>query len=138
VDADYRPFQRGCAAYRGQDARHKRQTDHRNFTLFRTHNPQPSFTITATSNFPINAAALVPQHAFYQVDGWRGTWTPVTLKAKNGAVVSTGTVKVPALLNGQHVLYVFASDGDVGTVQDGNPNSSVISPIGSVVFTVEK
>jgi hypothetical protein len=36
------------------------------------------------------------------------------------------------------VLYVFASDGDVGTVQDGNPNSSVISPIGSVVFTVEK
>jgi YVTN family beta-propeller protein len=106
--------------------------------LFRTHNPQPSFTITATSNFPINAAALVPQHAFYQVDGWRGTWTPVTLKAKNGAVVSTGTVKVPALLNGQHVLYVFASDGDVGTVQDGNPNSSVISPIGSVVFTVEK
>jgi hypothetical protein len=45
---------------------------------------------------------------------------------------------LPALLNDQHVLYVFASYGDVGTVQDGNPNSSVISPIGAVVFTVEK
>ncbi len=107
--------------------------------LFRTHNPQPSFVISATSSFPENAAALVPQYAYYQVDGWRGKWTSVALKAKNGGTVSTGQVKVPApLLNGQHVLYVYASDGDVSTVQDGNPNSAVISPIGSVVFTVEK
>ena len=106
--------------------------------LFRTHNNQPSFTISAASNFQENAAALVAQHAFYQIDGWLGKWTAVKLKAKSGAVVSTGKVKIPALSTGRHVLYVFATDGDVATVQDGNPNSPVISPIGAVVFTVEK
>ena len=106
--------------------------------LFRTHNPQPTFTITASSNFSENAAALVPQHAFCQVDGWQGKWTAVKLKAKNGAIMSTGKIKVPAMTTGIHVLYVYASDGDVATVQDGNPNSAAISQIGSVVFTVEK
>jgi YVTN family beta-propeller protein len=106
--------------------------------IFRTHNTQPTFAISAVSNFPENAAALVPKHAFYQVDGWQGTWKAVTLKAKAGASVSTGQATLAALSTGQHILYVFASDGDVATIQDGNPNSPVISPVGSVVFTVEK
>ncbi|MGA9474864.1 MAG: hypothetical protein WBV36_20515 [Terriglobales bacterium] len=106
--------------------------------LYRTHNTRPTFTITATSNFAENTAALVPEHAFCQVDGWQGKWTAVKLKAKNGAILSTGKIKVPAMTTGLHVLYVFASDGDVATIQNGNPNSAAISPIGSVVFTVEK
>jgi len=106
--------------------------------LFRTHNTRPTFTISATSNFGENAAALVPQHAFCQVDGWQGKWTAVKLSAKSGATVSTGKIKVPALSTGRHILYVYASDGDVATIQNGNPNSAAISPIRSVVFTVEK
>jgi YVTN family beta-propeller protein len=106
--------------------------------LYRTHNTRPTFTITATSKFAENAAALVPQHAFCQVDGWQGKWSAVKLKAKNGAITSTGKFKVPVMTTGLHVLYVFASDADVGTIQDGNPNSAAISPIGSVTFTVEK
>jgi hypothetical protein len=36
-------------------------------------------------------------------------------------------------------LYAYAAGGDVATVQAGNlPNSPVISPVGSVTFTVEK
>ncbi len=106
--------------------------------LFRTHNTQPTFAITASSNFGENAAALVPQHAFCQVDGWQGRWTAVTLKGKNGTLTSTGKIKVPTMTTGLHVLYVYGSDGDVATIQNGNPNSAAISPIGSVVFTVEK
>ncbi len=108
--------------------------------LFRTHNPQPGFNVSATSNFSANAAALVPKHGFYQVDGWQGAWTPINLTATAGAVTSKAKVKLPALSTGQHILYVYASTGDVSTVQDSNtgPNSAAISPIGFVVFTVEK
>ncbi len=106
--------------------------------LFRTTNTRPSFTISATSTLTGNAAALVPKHAFYQVDGWQGTWSAAPLTAKTGQTVSHATVKPATLATGRHVLYVFASVGDVATVQDGNPNSPVISPIASIVFTVEK
>lgn len=108
--------------------------------LFRTRNTQPSFKITAASNFSENASAMVPKHGFYQVDGWQGTWTAVTLTATAGAVTSKATVKLPVLATGQHILYAYASTGDVSTVQDSNTgaNSPVISPMGFVVFTVEK
>lgn len=106
--------------------------------IFRTTNTQPSFTITATSNYSQNAAALVPQHGFYQLDGWQGTWTPVNLKPKNGTNNSTAKVKLSTLTNGRHILYVYATDGDVATVQSNTVNSPVISPIGSVTFTVEQ
>jgi len=105
--------------------------------LFRTTNTRPSFTISATSTLAGNSA-LVPKHAFYQVDGWQGTWSAAPLTAKSGQTVSHATVKPAALATGRHVLYVFASLGDVATVQDGNPNSPVISPIASIVFTIEK
>jgi len=53
-------------------------------------------------------------------------------------------VKLSSETTGRHIMYMFAADGDVATVQAGLPsgnsigNSPVISPIGSVVFTVEK
>ena len=112
--------------------------------IFRTRNTTPAFTITAQSNFGTNSADLVPKHAFYQVDGWQGTWRAVTLTAKSGTNTSTGKVKLPTLTTGRHIMYMFAADGDVATVQAGLStgnsigNSPVISPIGSVVFTVEK
>jgi len=108
--------------------------------LFRTHNTQPSFVISATSNFPQSASSLVPKHAFYQVDSWLGTWKTATLSAKSGSVTATAKVKLPTLTTGRHVLYAYAALGDVATVQNGaqGENSPVISPIGSVVFTVEK
>ena len=109
--------------------------------LFRTTNTKPSFKITATSNFSANAAPLAPTHGFYQVDGWQGTWTPVALTAKAGSATAQAKINLPvALTTGQHILYSYTSTGDVATVQSGNTgaNSAVISPIGFVVFTVEK
>ena len=108
--------------------------------IFRTHNTKPKFTISATSNFAQNAAALVPTQAFYQVDGWQGTWKAVTLKAKGGSLTSSAKVTLSALSTGRHILYAYATDGDVATVQASGTgtNSPVISPIASAVFTVEK
>ncbi len=109
--------------------------------LFRTHNTQPSFKITATSKYSDNAVALVPKHAFYQVDNWRGTWTTVNLTAKAGTATAQSQVKVgAALTTGQHILYFYAVGDDAATIQNGTtgPNSAVLSPVGSIVFTVEK
>ncbi len=109
--------------------------------LFRTHNTQPSFTITATSNFAKNAPALVPRHVFLALDGWQTTWLAEPLTPKNGTNTSSVSGKVPAKLStGRHIIYAYASDGDIATVQNSavGGNSPVISPIGSVVFTVEK
>src|ERR1039458_6554067 len=99
--------------------------------IFRTHNTKPKFTISATSNFAQNAAALVPTQAFYQVDGWQGTWKAVTLKAKGGSLTSSAKVTLSALSTGRHILYAYATDGDVATVQASGTgtNSPVISPI---------
>ncbi len=108
--------------------------------LFRTHNTTPSFLIAATSNFSQNAAALVPKQAFYQVDGWQGTWTAATLTAENN-ITSYAKVKLPTLATGRHILYAYSSSGDIATVQANTisgGNTPVISPMGSVVFTVEK
>jgi DNA-binding beta-propeller fold protein YncE len=116
-----------------------------NTPIFRTKNTLPSFKITATSNFGINSTASVPTHLFYQVDGWQGAWKGATLKLQTGTLTSTATIKTTtALTAGLHVLYLFAGIGDVATIQAGLPsgnsvaNSPAISPIASVVFTVEK
>jgi YVTN family beta-propeller protein len=108
--------------------------------IFRTRNVKPKFTISATSNFAQNAAALVPQHGFYQLDGWQGAWKAAKLVAKKGSLTSTANVTLPALSTGRHILYVYATDGDVATIQESanGANSPVISSIASVVFTVEK
>jgi hypothetical protein len=109
--------------------------------LFRTHNTTPSFRITATSNFSENAAALVPKHAFYQADSWQGAWTNVNLTAKAGTNSAQAQIKLAtALKTGQHILYIYASGDDAGTIQNGTtgPNSAVLSPLGTIVFTVEK
>jgi YVTN family beta-propeller protein len=108
--------------------------------IFRTRNPQPSFYIQATGNFQGQPPGLVPKQAFYQVDGWQGTWTTTAL-TPNGANSAFAKVKVPTTLStGRHILYSYASVGDVATVQSSlfSENSPVISPIASVVFTVEK
>lgn len=107
--------------------------------LFRTHNTLPSFVIQATSNYDGNPTGTVAKQAFYQVDGWLGTGTSVKLTVKGNA--GQAKIQVPAKLStGRHVLYAYASIGDVATVQSsqGSQNSPVISPIGSVTFTVEK
>ena len=113
--------------------------------LFRTRNTKPSFTITATENFGISSTALVPTHAFYQVDGWAGTWKGAALKLNGGTHSSSATIKIStALTTGLHILYVYASDADVATIQAGLPsgnsvgNSPVISSVGTIVFTVEE
>lgn len=113
--------------------------------LFRTTNTQPSFKISATSSFGSSATSLVPTKAFYQVDGWQGTWRSATLKPQSGTQTSSGTIKVPSVLTtGRHILYMYSELGDVATIQAGLPsgnsvaNSPVISPIAAVVFTVEK
>lgn len=107
--------------------------------LFRTRNTTPSMFIAATSNFSGQTSALVPKQAFYQVDGWQGTWTAVKLTPQNNTT-SFAKVKLAKLATGQHILYAYASVGDVATVQSqaSGENSPVISPIGSFVFTVEQ
>lgn len=107
--------------------------------LFRTHNTTPSFLIAATSNFSASAPALVPKQAFYQVDGWQGAWTAATLTAEN-STTSYAKVKLPKLATGRHILYAYSSSGDIATVQTSTTgvNTPVVSPMGSVVFTVEK
>ncbi len=113
--------------------------------IFRTKNTQPSFTLTATANFGITSTALVPNHVFYQVDGWQRSWKSTALKLKSGTQTSSATIALPAAVTtGLHILYAFASDADVATIQGGLPsgnsvaNSPVISPVGAVVFTVEQ
>lgn len=109
--------------------------------LFRTHNTQPTIKITATSNFSMNPNALVPRHIFLQLDGWQAAWLAEPLTPKNGTNTSSVQGKVPVkLATGRHIIYAYAADGDVGTVQDSQvgSNSSVVSPLGFVVFTVEK
>jgi len=109
--------------------------------LFRTHNTQPTIKITATSNFSMNPNGLVPRHVFLALDGWQAAWTAEPLTPKNGTNTSSVQGKVPVkLTTGRHIIYAYAADGDVGTVQDGQTgiNSPVISPLGFVVFTVEK
>jgi hypothetical protein len=107
--------------------------------LFRTRNATPSFLIAATSNYSAGATALVPKQAFYQVDGWQGTWTAATLTAEN-STTSYAKVKLPSLATGRHILYAYSSSGDIATVQANTTgvNTPVISPMGSVAFTVEK
>lgn len=113
--------------------------------IFRTRNLQPSFKISATSNFASPATSLVPSKAFYQVDGWQGAWKIATLKLQSGTKTASGTIKVSAALTtGRHILYMYADVGDVATIQAGLPtgnsvaNSPVVSPVAAVVFTVEK
>jgi YVTN family beta-propeller protein len=107
--------------------------------LFRTHNTTPTILIAATSNYSGQASALVPKQAFYQVDGWQGAWTTIALTPDNN-ITSYAKVKLPKLATGRHILYAYASSGDIATVQASNSgvNTPVISPMGSVVFTVEK
>ena len=65
----------------------------------------------------------------------------MALTAKAGSATAQAKINLPvALTTGQHILYSYTSTGDVATVQSGNTgaNSAVISPIGFVVFTVEK
>jgi YVTN family beta-propeller protein len=107
--------------------------------LFRTHNTKPSFTITATSDFQGDPAGTAPKQVFYEVDDWRFAWSSkaLTVKGNSGAA----KVTVPsALATGRHILYAYATIGDVATVQSSgySENSPTISPIGSVTFTVEK
>jgi YVTN family beta-propeller protein len=107
--------------------------------LFRTRNTQPTFEISATGNYPGNPAGTVPKQAFYQVDGWLGKWSSTALTIKGNA--GQAKIKVPAKLStGRHILYAYASIGDVATVQSSgdSENSPAISPISSVTFTVEK
>ena len=108
--------------------------------IFRTHTTQPNFTITATSNFPQSASALVPAHAFYQVDGWQGKWIVAILKTKSGSNKSRATIALSSLSTGRHILYAYAVTGDVATIQNSRVggNSPVISPIGATVFTIER
>ncbi len=109
--------------------------------LFRTHSTQPTIKITATSNFSMNPNGLVPRHVFLALDGWQAAWTAEPLTPKNGTNTSSVQGKVPVkLTTGRHIIYAYATNGDVSTVQDSQvgSNSPVISPIGFVVFTVEK
>ena len=109
--------------------------------LFRTHNPKPTIKIIATSNYSTNTSALIPTHAFCQLDGWKAAWTSVNLTPKAGTNSALLQVKIPvALKTGQHIIYCYAASGDAATIQNSStgPNSPILSPMGSLVFTVEK
>ncbi len=109
--------------------------------ILRTHNTRPVFNLSATNGFAPPAAALTPLHAFYQIDGWQGKWAVVNLKLAPGGLTATGQAKVTSALKpGRHILYSFATIGDVATVQNGPSGGSSPSngPISATVFTVER
>jgi YVTN family beta-propeller protein len=108
--------------------------------LFRTRNTKPKVTITATGNYTGLAASITPTEAFFQVDGWQGTWTSKSLKAIAGKTAGTVTVTLPKLALGRHILYAFSNTGEAGTIQNGasGPSSLVVSPTAAFVFTVEQ
>ena len=108
--------------------------------LFRTRNTTPKVTITATGNYTGLAASITPTEAFFQVDGWQGTWTGKSLKAVAGKTAGTVTVTLPELALGRHILYAFSNTGEAATIQNGasGPSSLVVSPTASFVFTVEQ
>jgi YVTN family beta-propeller protein len=108
--------------------------------LFRTRNTKPKVTITATGNYTGLAASITPTEAFFQVDGWQGTWTSKSLKAVAGKTAGTVTVTLPELALGRHILYAFSNTGEAATIQNGasGPSSLVVSPSAAFVFTVEQ
>ncbi|MGA9473998.1 MAG: YncE family protein, partial [Terriglobales bacterium] len=108
--------------------------------LFRTRNTKPKVTITATGNYTGLAASITPTDAFFQVDGWQGTWTGKSLKAVAGKTAGTVTVTLPELALGRHILYAFSNTGEAATIQNGasGPSSLVVSPTAAFVFTVEQ
>lgn len=108
--------------------------------LFRTHNTKPKVTITATGNYTGLAATITPTEAFFQVDGWQGTWTEKSLKPVAGKTAGSVTVTLPKLALGRHILYAFSDTGEAATIQNGasGPSSLVVSPTAAFVFTVEQ
>lgn len=108
--------------------------------LFRTRNTKPSFTILAVSDFQGNPAGTAPTEVFYEVDDWRFTWSVKTALTVKGNAAEAKITVPSALSTGRHILYAYASIGDIATVQSSgeSENSPAISPIGSVTFTVEK
>lgn len=109
--------------------------------ILRTHNTRPVFNLSATNGLALPAAAPTPKRAFYQIDGWQGKWTGVTLKAQPGGLTATGQAKVTtALPPGRHILYSFSAFGDAATIQSDftGGNSSITGPISATVFTVER
>jgi YVTN family beta-propeller protein len=108
--------------------------------LFRTRNTQPKVMISATGNYTGLAATITPTKAFFQLDGWQGTWTAKSLKRVGSTTTGTVTVTLPKLAEGRHILYVYANTGEAATIQNGasGPSSLVVSPTAAFVFTVEQ
>ena len=71
--------------------------------IFRTRTTKPAFTLSATSKFSSNGAAMVPTSAYWQLDGWQGKWTAATLKAKNGSKTAQAKITLPDLATGRQI-----------------------------------
>jgi len=87
----------------------------------------PTFTFTPASTFTPTAPPV--ENVYFQLDTWEGPWIAATPGAGN----YTGTAN-PALLQGTHVVYAYATDG-----QDADSTGMTQQLTGQVtaeVFTV--
>lgn len=90
----------------------------------------PTFDFTASSSFTPIAPA--PNGLYFQVDTWQGEWQAAL---DNGGGNFSGTL--PALLQGFHILYAYATDGqDATSTNTGSQGSLLISNITAYGFTV--
>jgi YVTN family beta-propeller protein len=88
----------------------------------------PTFTFTAATSFTPAAPAV--ENVYFQLDTWEGPWIAAT-SAGGGSFTGTAA---PALLQGTHVVYAYATDG-----QDANSTGvaqEVTGQITAEVFTV--
>src|SRR5581483_2869060 len=91
-----------------------------------TANPRTTFTFTTNSAFSPNAPPV--QSVYYQVDAWQGPWLQATGSAPN----FSGTL--PSLASGIHVIYAYATDGQVAdSIQPGSSHNGQSSPLISTI-----
>jgi YVTN family beta-propeller protein len=87
----------------------------------------PTFTFTAASTFAPTAPPV--ENVYFQLDTWEGRW----IAATPGAGTYTGTAN-PALLQGTHVVYAYATDGQ--DADSTGMTQQLIGRISAQVFTV--
>jgi YVTN family beta-propeller protein len=97
----------------------------------RTHNPQPTFTFTATDTFKPHNTKI--DELLFQVDTWQGTWSSAK-QTSSGHF--QGKVRRPLQL-GVHILYAYATDGQEATsTNTGQQSSPLVGNIKAYVFLV--
>jgi hypothetical protein len=90
----------------------------------------PTFSLTAASTFSPTAPPV--ENVFYQVDTWQGQWLAATNNGSGDFSAAT-----PALQQGFHILYAYATDGQeatsTNTSHQGSPLIGNITAYGFLV-----